>query len=805
MNSGVNFGWRGGALCAAWLAGVLAHLQLRELPAAGGVLAVVAAGAALAVTAIRRRRVGWACVAAMLLGFGLSAGQALHRLAQALPIHLESEDLVLDGTVAAMTQVLDNGLRFRFDVRTAHWNGAPVDVPPHVLLGWYAGFGGRATPGGPPPDFRAGDRWRFTVRLRRPHGLRNPNGFDQELHLFEQGLRAVGSVKPGSGAAPERLGTGWAHPVERARQHVRDTLFATVPGPREAGVLAALAVGDQSAIDRHDWQVFRDTGIAHLVSISGLHITMFAWVAGWGLRRLWARSTAACLCVPAPVAGRVGGLAAALAYAAFAGWGVPAQRTVWMLATVTLLQAAGGRWPLPLVLLLAAAVVSAADPWALLQAGFWLSFGAVALLMVSSGPGAPAAATRLWDAVVRGLRNGVKTQLVASAGLAPLSLMLFQQVSVVGFVANLVAIPLFTLAITPLALLGVLCAPLWLAGAWLVQQAGVVLQAISTWPGGVWTSPAAPAWAQLASLCGAACLVMPLPWRLRLLAVPLLVPLALPAVPRPAHGRFELLAADVGQGTAVLVRTRSHLLVYDTGPQYSPDTNAGERVLLPLLRARGEHHIDRLTLSHRDTDHVGGAEALLTALPVHELLSSLEPGHPLLGLAHADRRCDAGQSWVWDGVQFDVLHPLDTDHARPLKPNAKSCVLRVQGDNGSALLAGDIERAQEAQLVAAGAPLASDVLLVPHHGSRTSSTAAFLDAVQPSVALIQAGYRNRFGHPVAEVLGRLEDRGVKVFTSPACGAWHWSGDGTAAGGRCERPTSARYWHARGTLPPDGRK
>ena len=800
--SRLSFGWRLGGLCAAWLVGVLLHLQLPALPPPAWTVAMVVAATAFAFMAAQRRRYGLGVLAITVLGFGLSVGQATHRLAQALPAHLEREDLTLEGVVASLPQVLDNGRRFRFDVHAARWNDTPVDVPENVLLGWYAGFGGRASSHGPPPDLRAGDRWRFTVRLRRPHGLRNPFGFDQELHLFEQGVRAVGSVRPGAGPAPERLAVRCGHPVERLRQHVRDALFATVTDRRAAGVLAALSVGDQAAIDRDDWQVFRDTGIAHIVSISGLHVTLFAVVSGWLLRRLWARSAGACLWLPAPVAGGLGGLGAAAAYAVFSGWGVPAQRTVWMLATVTLLRWAGCRWPLALVLLMAAVVVSAVDPWALLQAGFWLSFGAVALLMVSSrqvapvAPGMKARLQALWAA-------GIKTQAAASIGLAPLSLMLFHQLSLVGFAANLLAIPLFTLIITPLALLGMLWAPLWLAGAWTVRQVSAVMQAWSQWPAGLWTSPVAPAWAQLAGLAGAVCFLMPWPWRMRALAVPLLLPLLLPAVPRPPDGRFELLAADVGQGTSVLVRTRQHLLVYDTGPQYSPDDNAGERVLLPLLRARGEDRIDRLALSHRDADHVGGAEALLAALPVHELLSSLEPGHRLLGRAQADRRCDAGQSWTWDGVRFDVLHPLESDHARSLKPNAKSCVLRVEGDNGSVLLSGDIERAQEARLVADDAPLASDVLLVPHHGSRTSATAAFLDAVRPSVALVQAGYLNRFGHPVAQVLERLAERGVSVFASPSCGAWHWPGDGPAAAtGRCERHAAARYWHAAGTLPQD---
>ena len=314
---------------------------------------------------------------------------------------------------------------------------------------------------------------------------------------------------------------------------------------------------------------------------------------------------------------------------------------------------------------------------------------------------------------------------------------------------------------------------------------------------------------------------LPLPWRVRWLAVPLVLPLLWPAVQRPDHGVFELLAADIGQGTAVLVRTHGHLLVYDSGPQYTVDSDAGQRVLLPLLRARGEPRIDMLLLSHRDTDHVGGATSLLAGHPVAALRSSLEPGHALLlqaaqlGLPHTG--CAAGQRWDWDGVRFELLHPLaadlpgaDRDAASPaasIKPNALSCVLRVLDAQGrSALLTGDIETAQEAALLQrlggdpanpANPTLASTVLLVPHHGSRTSSSAAFLDAVQPRTAVVQAGYRSRYGHPAPDVLLRFTERGITVVRSDQCGAWQWQ-DGAS---RCTRQVRRRYWHW--TVPVGG--
>ena len=785
--------WRLGGLALAWLGGIAGQLQQRSLWPAEVGPSMVLVGLCFAVLAWRWKRLFLAgLVGAALLGAGAAEWRSSLRLADALPAALEGQDIAVVGVVASLPQQTSSGLRFRFDVESALQAGVPVAVPPRVSLGWYKGWHEDAVLSQPQSELRAGQRWRFTVRLRRPHGNLNPHGFDLELQLFEQGVRATGYVRDGSA---QQLDAAAGHAVERLRQRVRDAIQQHVPEPRAAGVLAALAVGDQGAIERDDWDLFRNTGVAHLMSISGLHVTMFAWLASLAAAALWRRSGRLTLWWPAPTAARALGLAAAFGYAVFSGWGVPAQRTVWMLAAVTLLHMLGVHWPWPLVLLAAAVVVTALDPWALLQPGFWLSFAAVALLM-GAAPAQPARrAAPPRGALQRSaalLRDGLRTQVVATLGLAPLTLVFFQQISLVGFVANLVAIPLVTLVITPLALLGTFAAPLWTLGGGVVGVLGQGLGVLAAWPLAVFTAPVAPAWAQLAGLAAGALLLLPLPWRLRLLALPLAVPLLLPPRELPGPGEFELVAVDVGQGTAVLVRTQSHLLVYDAGPQYSRDSDAGQRVLLPLLRARGEARIDTLLLSHRDVDHVGGARAVLAALPVGELLSSLEPAHPLLGLAHATRRCETGQSWLWDGVRFELLRPPPTDYERAFKANAMSCVLRVAGRSRSALLTGDIEMAQESALVVESAEaLRSDVLIVPHHGSKTSSTPAFIDAVRPGVAVVQAGYRSRFGHPAPEVLARYRERGIEVATSPSCGAWAWRSDGTAS---CLRQASRRYWH-----------
>jgi competence protein ComEC len=502
--------------------------------------------------------------------------------------------------------------------------------------------------------------------------------------------------------------------------------------------------------------------------------------------------------VPAPSAALVGGVMLAVAYALFSGWGVPAQRTCLMLATVAVLRWSGARWPWPLVWMLACAVVVVADPWALLQAGFWLSFVAVGVLFATDlGAGgsvsAGATPTNRVSRTLTGPFAMAREQWVITVALAPLSLLLFGQVSLIGLLANALAIPWVTLVVTPLAMLGVLVPALWDVAAQAVGWMMVCLQWLAALPWATLAMAKPPLWVGVAGLLGGVILVAPVPWSLRTLGVPLLLPVVLWRPPLPAPGEFALLAADIGQGNAVLVRTAHHALLYDAGPRYSPESDAGHRVLVPLLQALNTR-LDRVMLSHRDTDHVGGAAAVLTMQPEADLLSSIEADHSLQAL-RPSQRCEAGQRWEWDGVRFEVLHPRAQDYVPLPKPNALSCVLRIDNGRQSALLVGDIERAQEARLLADAAPLRSTVLLVPHHGSKTSSSAEFLDAVHPEVALVQSGYRNRFGHPAALVMDRYRQRSIVVHDSPHCGAITWSSDGLD-GVQCTRLAQLRYWHHR---------
>ncbi len=794
-------------------------------------------------------------VASACVAFGLTGWRATNYLEQTLSPSLEGRDVQVVGIVAAMPQRSEAGLRFRLEVESASlWTEAskdapsektPINIPPLIDLSWYGGVFMGATMGDDPfaelkrqpaaltTELKPGERWQMTVRLKAPHGNSNPNGFDYELYLWEQGVQATGYVRATArDIAPVQLADTWWHPVERLRVKVRDAVFARLKATssvdssdtnelksrdRNAGVVAALITGDQHAIDRADWDVFRATGVAHLMSISGLHITMFAWGAALLVGWLWRRSSRLCLAIPAPYIALVGGVFLATLYAVFSGWGIPSQRTILMLLTVSVLKLLGRRWPWPIVWLLACAVVVAFDPWALMQAGFWLSFVAVGVLFATDVSGQNSLEQRAQVQSVQGswfkrfkasLQHGAREQMVITLALTPLTLLLFGQVSVVGLLANAVAIPWVTLVVTPLSMVGTVYAPIWDLAAWAVQGLSIFLGFLASWSFATVSVAQPSVLVSIIGVIGGLFLVMPWPWRLRMLGLPLLLPVVLWQAPRPLEGEFELLAADIGQGNAVIVRTARHTLVYDAGPRFSAESDAGHRVLVPLLRSLGER-VDTVMLSHRDIDHSGGIKSVLAMHPNADFISSIEDAHELHAVKSATR-CIAGQHWHWEGVDFTVLHPTSQDYESPQKSNAMSCVLRVSSrmspQNGvhqnSALLVGDIEQAQEVKLLetfsstSALAPqLQSTVLLVPHHGSKTSSSEPFLDAVKPSLAIVQAGYRNRFKHPATNVMARYAQRDIQVVDSAHCGAVRWMSDQPGQFS-CERQSARRYWQHR---------
>jgi competence protein ComEC len=746
-------------------------------------------------------------------GFVWAALFAQHVLSEELPKELEGRDVTVIGTIDSLPVNFQQGIRFNFLVERILEDGGPAPVvPSRLALSWYSGFGQDEAQA--VRHLQPGERWQLTVRLRRPHGNANPHGFDYEAWLLEQKLRATGYVRADQKSAVKnrRLDDfvlSFGNIVERSRSWLRDRIFSALSEKEYAGVIVALVIGDQRAISQSDWKVFNRTGISHLVSISGLHITMVAGLFAAIVFALWRRSffTRASLpmILPAQKAAALAGAGAALIYVLLAGFGVPAQRTLYMLSVVALALWLGRITSVTHVLCIALGVVVLLDPWAVLGPGFWLSFGAVAIILYASVgrmhsyAGTGPMPQRKSAALVR---SATLTQYAVTIGLVPLTMLLFGQVSLISPLANAIAIPLISFVVTPMALIGsVLPAPLsgWMLGAahFFVEWLARGLTWISKFPAAIWQAPIPSLWIFLLALAGTLWLLAPRGWPVRWLGLAAWVPLFVNAPVHPKAGEMWVTAFDVGQGMALLVETEHHRLLYDTGPFYSIESDGANRVILPYLKARGIESLDAVVISHNDNDHSGGALSLFGEVRIGWVSSSLALDSPITLAAPGHRRCAAGQAWSWDGVDFEMLHPTmaSYDNAK-WKPNARSCTLKISLAGRSILLPGDIEAAQEAELVeGASDKLKASVLLAPHHGSGTSSTMPFLAAVKPEIALFQVGYRNRFRHPKEEVFDRYGGLGVTRLRNDDSGAIT-----VKLGSQLDyseyRKEHARYWYAR---------
>lgn len=717
-------------------------------------------------------------------GFYHAAWQAEQRLAVSLPDEWQGRDIEVVGVIAELPRAHERGLRFSFDVERTLTPQA--SVPGHILLSTYQ------DEKAPPLELHAGERWQFTVRLKQPHGTANPAGFDFEAWALELDIRAVGYVhNKGNNVRMAALADGLVYRIETLREAVRDKFAATLGEAPYAGVLTALAAGDQHSIPPEQWQVFTRTGVNHLMSISGLHITMLASLAFAAVYWLWRRSVRLTLWLPARKAAALASLLVAIGYALLAGFAVPAQRTVYMVGAVTAALWLNRNFSLGQLLSIALLGVLVPDPWAVLAPGFWLSFGAVALILYVT---AHRIRPQHW------LAQYATVQWAMTIGLTPLLLALFQQVSLVSPVANALAIPLVSLVVVPLALLGAMLPvelPLWLAH---IAMDGTMcfLEWLNGLPQAVWTQHSPPAWTVVAAMLGAFWVLLPRGFPARWLGLPLMLPMFLNAPEPPASGTLRLIVFDVGQGLAVAAQTTHHALLYDTGPDFSGEADSGNRILVPSLRAMGIAELDGLMLSHDDLDHTGGTTSVMQAMPVGWLSSPLPPGHALLRQAAEARDCADGQMWEWDGVRFEVLHP-DPARNSGRKPhdNDLSCVLRISTGSQHILLAGDIEKAAEQRLLAQHRDkLPATLLVVPHHGSKSSSSYDFVAAVLPESAVFTAGFRNRFGHPRPEILQRYADSGAQLLRSDEDGAILVGMDGRGIEIDRYRQSHARYWQHR---------
>ncbi len=733
-----------GVACAAALAlGVTAVMGLPRLPVAWQAWAVLAAGIAIWFAGWRVRWIG-----AALAGFGWACVMAAQVMAQRLPPVLAGQEIRVVGHVQGLPENRDGVLRFQF-VTDAVGN-PPGLADRRLRLGWYR-TDRQVVPG---------EHWRFLVKLRRPRGVLDPGGFDFEEFALERRIAATGYIRDSGehvADAAQRLGASWSIDALRARWSA--AIAAAVPGP-SSRFLRALALGDTRGLSEGDWDTLRQTGLNHQVAISGFHVGIvasFGALLGWCL---WWLFPALGLRWPRPLALPLFALAFAIGYAAITGFQLPTERTVLMIATALLARVLRRPSAVADALALALVAVLAVDPLAVLAPGFWLSFVGVGWL--------------LWCLPQEGPRRHGRSflagQVVATIGLLPLTAWFFGQASLVAPFSNLIGIPGFALFVTPLSIFGMLLDTVWpAAGGVVLRFAGHAMDGLwwivahmGQWPGALIWLPEPRLVALLLALAGAFWMLLPRGVPGKPLALLLWLPLFLPRLPTIPEGSAQLSMIDVGQGLSLLVQTHRHALLFDTGPAYEGGLDLGESAVVPTLHAFGVRHLDALVVSHGDNDHAGGADAVRRALPV--ALRYAPAGWP----KGADYRpCLRDASWTWDGVNFRFLHPPTFF---PYLGNDSGCVLRVSGPGWAALLPADIEAVIEQRLVREQpALLRADLLVAPHHGSSTSSTAAFLDAVRPRLALFAVGLDNRFGHPRPEVVQRYLDRHIALEDSASDG------------------------------------
>jgi len=758
----------------ALLAGVAGFQQLSEFPDMIWL-------AALAILPLARCWRFLVVPAWLIAGAAVAWGHASWQFRYSLPAGLQGQDLLVTGVIASIPEVGDRNVRFRFAVDSLLLDGEAVADINNIRLYWY----GRGH------QVRAGQHWQFRVRLKRPHGFMNPGGFDYESWLFQQGVQATGYIRKDqhNRLIDQQISTS----IVSVRQDMRTRLLAQLESRFSTGLILALALGDRSEITPQQWQVLRQTGTGHLLAISGLHIGLVATLGFWLGRWLASVSVRLTNRIPAQLFGAGSGFLLALIYALLAGFTIPTQRALIMVAVVM------GSWLLRqpvrpgFSLSLALRTILLLDPMAVLSAGFWLSFTAVTVLWFGMS-----------HRVVREnwLLRIWRPQWLIAIGLLPLSLLFFQQSSLVAPLANLIAIPVVGLLAVPLILGAVLLSwfagypgqfLLWLAD-WILQRIWQVLEWFAVWPMASWSQGVSTGLVMSMAVVGAVLILMPRGMRIRRLGLVMWLPLFLQRPQVPETGAYWLNLMDVGQGLSAVVQTRHHTLVFDTGPAFSARFDTGKAVLVPYLIQAGISRVDRLIISHGDNDHIGGMESLINGVTVTSVMTSTPEK-----VSHNETiACVRGQQWVWDEVTFRILHPSGHNQGQTdKKGNNSSCVLLITARGGRTLIPGDIEKKAERELLKYDlSQLQADILVAPHHGSQTSSTPAFIAAVDPSYVLFPVGYRNRFHHPSAKVFERYRQTGAVLLHSSQTGTLQFRVNPESGIQQPQqyRMQARRYWH-----------
>ena len=705
-----------------------------------------------------------------------TAGHIHSHLSDWLPIKLQGQDFTVSGWVDGFPNESAEQVSFSFRVQAGEPGGT---VPDRLRLTWYD----------PPPDAIApGSVLDLVVRLKRPRGLVNPGGFDYARWLFQEGYGATGYVREGSAAVHETGGIPRRWLMFRAR--LAESIRAAAATPDAAALQVALSIGERFGFEDSHWRTLQRTGTSHLVAISGLHVGLVAGLVFLLVRRAALRLPAAAATRNAELAAWASILAAAL-YAAQAGFTVPTQRALIMLVVAQLALVSRRSVSMSSGLSAAVLLVVAWDPVAPLSASFWLSFVAVALLWQLARSEQARGQER---GALRPVAVIARVQWYMSLGLVPVTALFFNEVSLISPLVNVIAIPLFSFVLVPLTLASAAAVQLHPVGEHLVALAGFPMQwtwdlmaAAGEWPGSSVLLAPPPLWVLAGAALGTAAALAAFPLPARDLAWLTLVPILWWEPSRPDKGGAEIDVLDVGHGLAILVETRSHTLLYDAGALYRSGFDTGREIVLPAMRAKSWKSLDMVMVSHADNDHAGGVPAVLEEFPYAQVL--MGPDVELL----EGEICSTGQAWTWDEVHFEVLHPDPVFHHRG---NDSSCVLKVVTLAGSLLLTGDVERAGERALMADAELLASDVVVVPHHGSATSSSAALVSATAPGHALVSAGHLNHWGFPKPQVVQRWQGAGAVITSTGDAGAVRVTFEpGKPVQLQGQRARQRRYWNA----------
>lgn len=733
---------------------------------------------------------------ALLFGLGYGIFYGYHLLAQQLPEDCAEKEIVVEGQVIDLPQEDSRHQLFSFAIKRAYDPAAAnisfAQFPPQIKL---SSFGHLRV--------KTGERWRLLVKLKPSRGFVNPGGFDYQAAQLRRGVGATGSVK--AGAINQLIKQQPRFTMDVLRYDLQQWLIGASQSP-EKGILIALLVGDTSLVDKAHWNEMLKTGTNHLIAISGLHLGFFAIVGffignfiGRFVQLVWHKC-------PSLVLGYFFSIALTLFYSIIAGLNIPTLRTLIMLAVVQLAYVWRRSFRGRDTLLLALVLVLLYDPLAAYDIGFWLSFGAVAMLIFCfSGRIALAkvsAKQKYFSAV---LVEFTKSQWVMFIGLLiPLAVFVHTS-SLLAAPANFLAIPVITFFVVPCLILAAIFHFIWhgLENLFLTA-AEMGLSLVHQWLSFLLTAGAGrfnplitfSPWAIVLAMAGVLLVLLPRGLGSKKLgAIALGLALVAPLKPPP---NLQLLTFDVGQGTSVLVRTPHHQLLYDTGPIYSENFDAGSGIVVPYLQGQGLRYLDMLVVSHNDLDHSGGLAGVLAATEVDRLLMGEPEKYDnmpelLAGTPPSPELCHQVSPWQWDEVSFRfITWPITAAD----KANNRSCVLLIEYQGHRILLAGDIEKPVENSLVAAGSLEPVEVLLAPHHGSHSSSTPGFVAQTKPEYVVYSAGYRNHYGHPHKDILARYASSGATGLNTAFTGAlefnWH-------AGRPLEllryRAQEKRYWFA----------